>query len=101
MSELNEIIHQPVRLRIMSILMSLEIDELVDFAFLKKQLSLTDGNLGAHLNKLESAGFIDLEKTFVDKKPKTYIGITGTGRDTFSDYLQALNKIIESGKVTV
>ncbi len=99
MSGLNALIHQPVRLRIMSILMALDLDEQVDFTFLKKQLSLTDGNLGAHLNRLESAGFVNLEKTFVNKKPKTYIGITGTGRDTFSEYLRTLNQIIKSGKM--
>jgi len=82
----------------MSILMALEHDEQVDFTFLKKQLSLTDGNLGAHLSKLQEAGYIDLEKTFVNKKPKTYVGLTGTGRDTFADYLKTLNQIIESGK---
>ena len=98
MSDLNAIIHQPVRLRIMAILMALDFDEQVDFPFLKKQLSLTDGNLGAHLSKLEDAGYIDLEKTFVNKKPKTYVGLTGAGRDTFAEYIKALNKIIESGK---
>ena len=98
MSDLNTIIHQPVRLRIMAILMALDFDEQVDFTFLKKHLSLTDGNLGAHLSKLEDAGYIDLEKTFVNKKPKTYVGLTGTGRDTFTEYIQALNRIIESDK---
>jgi DNA-binding MarR family transcriptional regulator len=98
MSGLNAIIHQPVRLRVMSVLMSLEVDERVDFTFLKKQLELTDGNLGAHLGKLEKAGYVELEKTFVDKKPKTYAGLTGAGRDTFAEYLRALNEIIESGK---
>ncbi len=98
MSGLNTIIHQPARLRIMSILMSLDLDERVDFTFLKKQLSLTDGNLGAHLGKLVDAGYIDIDKTFVNKKPKTYVGLTCTGRDNFAEYLRALNQIIESGK---
>lgn len=98
MSGLNTIIHQPVRLRVMSVLMTLDADEKVDFTFLKKQLSLTDGNLGAHLSKLEDAGYIKMEKAFVNKKPKTYVGLTGSGRDTFADYLKTLNQIIESGK---
>ena len=94
MADLNTIIHQPARLRIMSILMSLAIDEQVDCTFLKKQLTLTDGNLGAHLNKLEDAGYIHIEKAFINKKPKTYISLTGTGRDTFSEYLIYLKQII-------
>ena len=94
MADLNTTIHQPARLRIMSILMSLAPDEQVDFTFLKKQLSLTDGNLGAHLNKLETAGYIQVEKTFINKKPKTYISLTGSGQDTFSEYLLHLKKII-------
>ncbi len=53
MAQLNDINHQPARLKIMAALKTLDNDEQADFSFLKKLLKLTDGNLGAHLLKLE------------------------------------------------
>ena len=55
MAQLDNIIHQPVRLQIMSSLVSLDQNEQVNFTHLRKLLKLTDGNLGAHLTKLEQA----------------------------------------------
>ena len=95
MANLDTIIHQPVRLKIMSSLMSIEAEEKVDFTYLKNVLELTDGNLGAHLGKLEEAGYIRTEKMFVDKKPKTYICLTGTGRDAFKEHITALENIVK------
>ena len=69
MAELNEIIHQPARLRIMAVLVSLDSDLQPSFNYLKDVLELTDGNLGAHLRKLEEAGYIEICKTFVNNKP--------------------------------
>jgi DNA-binding MarR family transcriptional regulator len=91
---LDNIIHQPVRLRIMASLVILAPEEQVDFTFLKTRLDLTDGNLGAHLSKLEEAGYVKLEKTFVDKKPKTYVRATGKGRDAFESHVAALQDIL-------
>ncbi len=65
MPEIDTIIHQPARLKIMASLMTLEPGEQVDFVYLRKILKLTDGNLGAHLTKLENAGYIKIEKTFI------------------------------------
>ncbi len=95
MAELNNIIHQPARLQIMSALMALDTNELADFTYLKKLLKLTDGNLGAHLAKLEEADYIKIEKTFIDRKPKTYIKLTDKGRDTFDEHIKVLKKIIK------
>ncbi len=95
MADLDHIIHQPVRLRIMAALVGLESHEQVDFTYLKKQLELTDGNLGAHLAKLEEAEYVRLEKTFVDKKPKTYASVTGKGRDAFAGHITALQEILK------
>ena len=58
MAELNEIIHQPIRLRIMAVLVALAPGDEVDFTYLRDLLEVTDGNLGAHLRKLEEAGYI-------------------------------------------
>ena len=95
MASLDTIIHQPVRLKIMSSLISLDTENKVDFTYLKTLLKLTDGNLGAHLNKLEKAGYIRIEKTFVGKKPKTFICLTGKGRDAFNEHVMALDNIVK------
>ena len=95
MAELNIVIHQPVRLKIMSALVALESDDQVEFTYLRKLLKLTDGNLGAHLAKLEEARYIKIEKTFVERKPRTYVKATGKGRDAFADHVDALKQIIK------
>jgi DNA-binding MarR family transcriptional regulator len=96
-ADLNELIHQPVRLRIMSALASLASDAQVDFTYLKKLLEVTDGNLGTHLLKLEEAGYLTQEKTFVDRKPRTYIRITKVGRQAFKKHVAALKEILNGG----
>jgi DNA-binding MarR family transcriptional regulator len=96
MAKLDNIIHQPVRLQIMSSLVALEASEQVDFVYLRKILKLTDGNLGAHLTKLEGAGYVKIEKTFVARKPRTFVTITGKGRDAFEEHVGALEQIIHS-----
>jgi DNA-binding MarR family transcriptional regulator len=98
MAQLDNIIHQTVRLQIMSSLVSLDQNEQVNFTYLRKLMKLTDGNLGAHLTKLEEAGYIKIEKTFVSRKPQTFISATGKGRDAFTGHVAALKEIIHSGK---
>jgi DNA-binding MarR family transcriptional regulator len=98
MSELDPVIHQPARLRIMAALCGLGPAEQVDFGFLKNKLELTDGNLGAHLVTLEENGYIDVEKTFVGKKPKTFVAVTKAGRRAFDGHVAALRLILEAGK---
>ena len=100
MAKLDNIIHQPVRLQIMSSLVALDSGEQVDFVYLRKILKLTDGNLGAHLAKLENAGYVKIEKTFISRKPRTFINVTGKGRDAFEDHIAALEAIIHSKKET-
>ncbi len=99
MSELNGVIHQPVRLKIMASLVALDKGEQVDFTYLRRLLKLTDGNLGAHLARLEAAGYIKMEKTFVARKPRTYVRATGKGHDAFQGHIAALEQILRgSGK---
>ena len=96
MAELNETIHQPVRLRIMAALVTLDSDDEVDFTYLRDLLDVTYGNLGAHLRKLEEAGYIAVKKTFVDRKPRTYVAVTATGRNVFKKHVAALESILKS-----
>ena len=94
MAALNEIIHQPARLRIMAALASLNKETLVSFNYLKDLLELTDGNLGAHLRKLEEPGYIEITKTFVNNKPQTYIEATARGKQAFREHVRALEEIL-------
>jgi DNA-binding MarR family transcriptional regulator len=94
MSGFNEIIHQPIRLRIVSALATLGPEERVDFTHLKALLKLSDGNLGAHLLKLEEAGYLTQEKTFVQRKPRTYLQLTAAGRAAFRAHVEELKKIL-------
>jgi len=96
MAELNETIHQPVRLRIMAALVALEAGNEVDFTYLRDLLEVTDGNLGAHLRKLEEAGYIAVNKTFVERKPRTYVSTTAEGRKVFREHVAALESILKS-----
>jgi DNA-binding MarR family transcriptional regulator len=98
MAELNEIIHQTVRLRIVSSLAVLDADARVDFTYLKNLLKLSDGNLGAHLLKLEEAGYLVQDKTFVDRKPRTYLHLTAEGRTAFQQHVAALKEILGGGE---
>ncbi len=66
--------------------------------YLKDLLGLTDGNLGAHLRKLEEAGYITMTKTFVNKKPHTFVEATGSGRQTFAEHVAALEAILNGNK---
>ena len=96
MPNINQIIHQPTRLTIMAALMVLDPSEQLDFVYLRKMLKLTDGNLGAHLAKLEQARYIKIEKAFIAKKPRTFVKVTGKGRDAFDNHIAALKEIIQT-----
>ncbi len=96
MTALNETIHQPVRLRIMASLVTLEPTAEVDFSHLRELLQVTDGNLGAHLRKLEEAGYIAINKTFVERKPRTFVAATTQGRKVFAEHVAALEAILKS-----
>ncbi len=95
MEELNPIIHQPTRLKIMSALASLDKEVKVDFNYLLDLLSLSEGNLSIHLKVLNKEGFISILKEFVNQRPKTWIWITEKGRDALQEYIILLEKIIK------
>lgn len=92
---INDIFAPKARLGIMTIL---AINEESDFTTLKKQLDLSDGNLGAHMNVLENAGYVDVKKTFVDRRPKTTYKLTDNGRKAFTEHLKQLEAIIKKVK---
>lgn len=94
MSRFDDLIHQPVRLRIMSALSALGPDDSVDFWYLKKLLNLTDGNLGSHLDKLESADYIAVRKTTSGNKPKTFLKLTLAGKVAYQGHREALEELL-------
>jgi hypothetical protein len=98
MSEVDPIIHQPTRLRIMAALVGMDEGARVDFNFLIDALALSDGNLSVHLQKLEKAKFISLEKTFVNNYPKTWVRVTKQGRKAFEDYVESLEGILGTAR---
>ena len=94
MEALDPVIHQPARLQIMSALVQLNPGERVDFSYLKDNLGLTDGNLGAHLTTLETRGYVKLDKEFVGRRPKTFLSVTDAGRAAFAGHVSALRSIL-------
>ena len=93
----DEIIHQSLRLRIMATLNALPRDEKLEFTRLKALLKATDGNLGAHIATLEGAGYLAVEKDFIDKKPRTRVAMTAAGRRAFEGHVGYLRALIDGG----
>ena len=90
--QLNEAIHQPVRL---SILSSLAHADRVDFTFLRDYLGLKDSNLSQHLTALESLGYITIEKVFEKKRARTWLALSAEGRAAFDEYVTTLRQIVD------
>jgi DNA-binding MarR family transcriptional regulator len=95
MAELDDIIHQPLRLRIMAALNALPAAHGLEFAKLKKLTGATDGNLGAHIETLAKAGYVAVVKAFVGRKPQTTVSATAEGRGAFARHVAYLKQIIE------
>src|ERR1700712_1391784 len=92
---LDDIIHQKVRLGVMSSLMA---SGEADFNFLKQALGVSDGNLSTHLTVLEEHGYISVRKEFVGKKPRTTYSPTPLGHKAFEQYLEALEELVRSSR---
>jgi len=82
-TELDPLIHEGNRLKIMSVLIECE---MADFGFLVSATALTRGNLSSHMAKLVEAGYIDEKKDFVERKPHTEYRLTPEGRDAYAKY---------------
>ena len=68
----------------------------LEFTELRKLLDITDGNLGTHLAALEKAGYIEVEKSFVGKKPRTRLSLLRSGRRAFEEHVRYLRDIIDA-----
>jgi len=88
---IDEVIHGRLRLGVMVYLAEAEV---ADFTELKNALEATQGNLSVHLRKLQDAGYVEIEKSFLNLKPLTRIRITRAGREAFKAYLDALDALV-------
>ncbi|NQE54457.1 hypothetical protein C5S29_12770 [ANME-1 cluster archaeon GoMg3.2] len=91
-AEIDRLIHEPARLMIMAYLY---VVESADFLFLMHQTGLTHGNLSSHMSKLEAAGYIEVVKEFVDRKPHTMLQLTDKGRAAFQKYRQSMMQVFD------
>ncbi len=89
---LNKIFDSRIRLGVMSVLI---VNDSVSFNELKQLLELTDGNLASHLNTLEQAQYLKVQKSFIGKKTNTTYTLTELGRHAFKAHLDALEKMIK------
>lgn len=89
---IDRIVHEPARLMILAYLY---VVESADFVFLLRQTNLTKGNLSSHLSRLEAAGYIEIDKKFVKKIPRTLLRLTKNGRKAFHEYSQRMKKIFK------
>lgn len=92
-SDIDEVIHGRLRLGIMAYLASAGV---ADFNELKGVLQTTQGNLSVHLRKLEEAGYIEIEKTYQDRKPLTRVRLSDSGKKAFAAYLERMALLIQS-----
>lgn len=91
-ADIDRLVHEPARLMILAILY---VVESADFLFLMRQTGLTKGNLSSHMGRLETAGYIDIKKEFVDKIPRTLLRLTDKGRAAFQTYRQDMIQVLE------
>lgn len=89
--DLNPVIHGKLRLALLSLLTTVEEAE---FTWLRARTGSTDGNLGAQLARLEEAGYVAVEKKFVQRKPHTIYRMTEAGRKALTEYVQALKQLL-------
>lgn len=90
----DEVIHQPVRLKIMAALNTLAPNQWLEFVALRAIVDTTDGNLGAHLLTLESAEYVRIKKDFAGRKPRTRVCLSVSGREAFAGYVATLHAIL-------
>jgi DNA-binding MarR family transcriptional regulator len=93
LASVDRLIHEPARLMIVAILYAVES---ADFIYLQRETELTKGNLSSHLSKLESAGYVEIEKTYRGKIPLTVCRLTDQGRQAFENYRKQLKNFVNN-----
>ncbi|MDQ3950276.1 MAG: transcriptional regulator [Gemmatimonadota bacterium] len=93
--QLDDVIHSRIRLAAMAVLAAVDDAE---FTFLRDRVQATDGNLGAHLKRLEDADYVAVEKAFVARKPVTRYRLTARGRRAFREYVKRIDRMLRAGQ---
>lgn len=88
---LDEVVHQRTRLGILAVLAE---GSRAQFGFLQKALELTDGNLSRHLQTLEGAGYVSIEKGYEGRRPRTWARITRAGRRALAEEVELLKELV-------
>ena len=94
-ANIDRLIHEPSRLTVMA---HLYVVESADFLFLVQQTGMTWGNLSVHISKLEAAGYLEVKKEFLDKKPHTEVSLTKKGRKAFEAYRKGMKDVLDGTK---
>lgn len=98
--DIDRILHDPSRLKIIAYLYSLEE---TDFTYLKNQTGFTWGRLASHLDKLQEVGYVELRKELVQKRksskktPRTYISLTNRGKEALDRYRESMQQLLQLG----
>lgn len=94
MTDLDPVIHAQGRLRITAALATLDPDESISFPRLQELLGMTAGNLSTHLRKLEDAGYLEVRKELLARRPVTWYRLSATGRAALSRHVGALERLL-------
>ncbi len=92
---LDRLIHEPARLVLVS---NLAIVDEADFVFLSARTGLTAGNISSHMSRLESAGYVHIEKSFAGKRPRTTYALTPVGRAAFERYRAQVDGLLRADR---
>jgi DNA-binding transcriptional ArsR family regulator len=96
-AKFDELIHAPTKLGIVSLLAAAE---WADFKFIRDELGLSDSALSKQLTALEAAGYVEIRKSFVGKRPRTSARLSRAGRTAFLRHVEALQQIINRSGVS-
>jgi DNA-binding MarR family transcriptional regulator len=92
LADVDRLVHEPARLMILMVLYTVEV---ADFTFLINVTELTYGNLSSHLSKLEDAGYVEIEKGYAGKKPRTRLRLTTVGRQAVENYRATMSQALQ------
>jgi DNA-binding MarR family transcriptional regulator len=93
----DELIHAPTRLAVISLLAA---TEWAEFRYIRDTVNLSDSALSKQLTTLEEAGYVEVTKTFIGKRPRTSARLTRRGRQAFAGHVAALQQIIAAANTT-
>ena len=93
LGEVDRLVHEPARLMILMVLYTVEA---ADFTFVLNVTELTDGNLSSHLSKLEAAGYVEIEKGYAGKKPRTRLRLTAVGLSAVESYRATMQQALQN-----